>query len=254
MWSERRGNGDLSVTLWVTPPLERGGKWERFRRRCGAAYRTRTGKASLEGWCVTNYTNAAWLPVFPGCRQSCDGAQALQCQQDFKRSQTHLPEGELNGLAFGHVSVCPQLQHRGLRGLLQDLASPKRLPAKTLFTRGVHVELVVSAGIEPAAAIGGGFRRALCQLSYDTVDSCLNCTGDAGAVPAACPTQPFLRKGLSLERRSLCGTEEGRYRPPHDDYEAHVKNLFKLFFRNFIHPVTTGNFRRRSQSGIENGG
>lgn len=32
--SERRGNGDLSVTLRVTPPLERGGKWERFRRRC----------------------------------------------------------------------------------------------------------------------------------------------------------------------------------------------------------------------------
>ena len=28
----------------------------------GAAYRTRTGKASLEGWCVTNYTNAAWVP------------------------------------------------------------------------------------------------------------------------------------------------------------------------------------------------
>lgn len=93
-----------------------------------------------------------WVPVFPGCRQSCDGAQALIRQQVFKRAQTHLPEGELNDLAFGHVSMCPQLQHRGLRGLLQDLASPKRLPAKTLFTRGVHVELVVSAGIEPASS------------------------------------------------------------------------------------------------------
>lgn len=69
--------------------------------------------------------------------------------------------------------------------------------------------MVVSAGIEPAAAIGGGFRRALCQLSYDTVDSCLNCTGDAGAIPVADPAQPFLRKGLWLERRFLCGTEEG---------------------------------------------
>ena len=87
------------------------------------------------------------------------------------------PKENLNDLAFGHVSVCPQLQHRGLRGLLQDLASPKRLPAKTLFTRGVHVELVVSAGIEPAAAIGGGFRRALCQLSYDTVWGRAGCRG-----------------------------------------------------------------------------
>lgn len=71
--------------------------------------------------------------------------------------------------------------------------------------------MVVSAGVEPAAAIGGGFRRALCQLSYDTVDSCLNCTGDAGAIPVAGPAQPFLRKGLWLERRFLCGTEEGGY-------------------------------------------
>lgn len=92
--------------------------------------------------------------------------------------------------------MCPQLQHRGLRGLLQDLASPKRLPAKTLFTRGVHVELVVSAGIEPAAAIGGGFRRALCQLSYDTVDSGLNCTGDAGAVVSRWSGAAFLTEGL----------------------------------------------------------
>lgn len=51
----------------------------------------------------------------------------LWCRQSFKRSQTHLLEGELNDLAFGHVSMCPQLQHRGLRGLLQDFASPKRL-------------------------------------------------------------------------------------------------------------------------------
>ena len=129
--------------------------------------------------------------------------------------------------------MCPQLQHRGLRGLLQDLASPKRLPAKTLFTRGVHVELVVSAGIEPAAAIGGGFRRALCQLSYDTVDSGLNCTGDAGAIAVACPAQPFLRKGLWLERRFLCGTEEGGYRPPHDDYATRVNNLFEKSFEDF---------------------
>lgn len=155
-----------------------------------------------------------WARVFPRCRQSCDGAQALIRQQVFKRAQTHLPEGELNDLAFGHVSMCPQLQHRGLRGLLQDLASPKRLPAKTLFTRGVHVELVVSAGIEPAAAIGGGFRRALCQLSYDTVFSCPNCAGDAGAIAVACPAQPFLRKGLCyFERRFLCGTEEGKVSP-----------------------------------------
>ena len=64
---------------------------------------------------------------FRAASQSCDGAQALLRQQSFKRSRTHLLEGELNGLAFGHVSMCPQLQHRGLRGLLQDFASPKRL-------------------------------------------------------------------------------------------------------------------------------
>lgn len=104
-----------------------------------------------------------WVPVFPSCRQSCDGAQALQRQQVFKRSQTHLLKGELNNLAFGHVSVCPQLQHRGLRGLLQDFASPKRLPAKTLFTRGVHVELVQMTGFEPVTSLR---ERALFQLSY----------------------------------------------------------------------------------------
>ena len=81
-----------------------------------------------------------------------------------------------------------------------------------------------------------------------------NCAGDTGAIAVACPAQPFLRKGLSLERRFLCGTEEGRYRPPHDDYAIRVNNLFKLFFRNFIHPVTTGNFRRKSRSGTGNGG
>ena len=43
----------------------------------------------------------------------------------------------------------PQLQHRGLRGLLQDFASPKRLPAETLITRGVHVELAQSGGLAP---------------------------------------------------------------------------------------------------------
>lgn len=64
---------------------------------------------------------------FRAASQSCDGAQALLRQQSFKRSRTHLLEGELNGLAFGHVSMCPQLQHRGLRGLLQDFASPIRL-------------------------------------------------------------------------------------------------------------------------------
>jgi hypothetical protein len=64
---------------------------------------------------------------FRAASQSCDGAQALLRQQSFKRSQTHLLEGELNDLAFGHVSMCPQLQHRGLRGLLQDFASPIRL-------------------------------------------------------------------------------------------------------------------------------
>lgn len=69
----------------------------------------------------------------------------------------------LNDLAFGHVSMCPQLQHRGLRGLLQDFASPKRLPAKTLFTRGVHVELVQTAGFEPVTSLR---ERALFQLSY----------------------------------------------------------------------------------------
>lgn len=64
---------------------------------------------------------------FRAASQSCDGAQALLRQQSFKRSRTHLLEGELNDLAFGHVSMCPQLQHRGLRGLLQDFASPIRL-------------------------------------------------------------------------------------------------------------------------------
>ena len=64
---------------------------------------------------------------FRAASQSCDGAQALLRQQSFKRSQTHLLEGELNDLAFGHVSMCPQLQHRGLRGLLQGFASPIRL-------------------------------------------------------------------------------------------------------------------------------
>ena len=38
--------------------------------------------------------------------------------------------------------VLPQLQQRGLRGLLQDFASPKRLFRYALFTRGVHAELV----------------------------------------------------------------------------------------------------------------
>lgn len=64
---------------------------------------------------------------FRAASQSCDGAQALLRQQSFKRSRTHLLEGELKCLAFGHVSMCPQLQHRGLRGLLQDFASPIRL-------------------------------------------------------------------------------------------------------------------------------
>lgn len=72
-------------------------------------------------------------------------------------------KGELNDLAFGHVPMCPQLQHRGLRGLLQDLASPKRLPAKTLFTRGVHVELVQTTGFEPVTSLreGRSFRAEL---------------------------------------------------------------------------------------------
>ena len=86
---------------------------------------------------------------FRAASQSCDGAQALLRQQSFKRSRTHLLEGELNDLAFGHVSMCPQLQHRGLRGLLQDFASPIRLFRYTLVTRGVHVELEVSVGIGP---------------------------------------------------------------------------------------------------------
>lgn len=148
-----------------------------------------------------------------------------------------------------HLPLCysPQGGRRSfpaVRGFLY-------LYSATNSTRGA---VVVSAGVEPAAAIGGGFRRALCQLSYDTVDSCPNCAGDTGAVAAACPVQPFLRKGLSLERRFLCGTEEGRYRPPHDDYAIRVNNLFKLFFRNFIHPVTTGNFGRRSRGGTGSGG
>ena len=66
--------------------------------------------------------------------------------------------------------MCPQLQHRGLRGLLQDLASPKRLPAKTLFTRGVHVELVVSAGIEPASSSRRGALPI--ELRYRVVSGC----------------------------------------------------------------------------------
>ena len=95
-------------------------------------------------WCRrldSNQRHTSWRGALPtelrlhegGCSsfraasQSCDGAQALLRQQSFKRSQTHLLEGELKGLAFGHVSMCPQLQHRGLRGLLQDFASPKRL-------------------------------------------------------------------------------------------------------------------------------
>ena len=45
------------------------------------------------------------------------------------------------------VLVLPQLQRRGLRGLLQDFASPIRLLRYALFTRGVHVELVDAARI-----------------------------------------------------------------------------------------------------------
>ena len=128
-----------------------------------AAYAQRTGKTTFAGlrsvrlrgkrsrlWCRRQDSNlrlselALYATIRPsstaevrlhegGCSsfraasQSCDGAQALLRQQGFKRSQTHLLEGELNGLAFGHVSMCPQLQHRGLRGLLQDFASPIRL-------------------------------------------------------------------------------------------------------------------------------
>ena len=51
-------------------------------------------------------------------------------------------------LAFASRSQA-QLQHRGLRGLLQDFASPIRLSRYTLVTRGVHVELEVSVGIGP---------------------------------------------------------------------------------------------------------
>ena len=159
-------------------PLWRRGRWPWPRHGCGCSHSVwrclaamvQAGREAPNGrpfWGggVSNPDSAipspaftfmllapGWAPVFPGCRQSCDGAQALIRQQVFKRAQTHLPEGELNDLAFGHVSVCPQLQHRGLRGLLQDLASPKRLPAKTLFTRGVHVELVQTAGFEPATS------------------------------------------------------------------------------------------------------
>lgn len=99
------------------------------------------------------------------------------------------------------MSPIPQLQHRGLRGLLQDFASPIRLfplVRCTLATRrtresnpdtggieplahtsgdrrhgqGVHGEFVLSAGFEPASR---AFRRIslhspkLCQLSYDSI-------------------------------------------------------------------------------------
>ena len=81
----------------------------------------------------------------------------------------------------------------------------------TNSTRGA---VVVSAGIEPAAAIGGGFRRALCQLSYDTMDLLprgadrvvrpykgefrpeLHRGCREGGMPDHEPAQPFLRKGL----------------------------------------------------------
>ena len=134
-------------------------------------------------WCRrldSNQRHTSWRGALPtelrlhegGCSsfraasQSCDGAQALLRQQSFKRSQTHLLEGELNDLAFGHVSMCPQLQHRGLRGLLQDFASPIRLFRYTLVTRGVHVELEVSVGDRTHDLLITN--ELLCQLSYDT--------------------------------------------------------------------------------------
>lgn len=100
----------------------------------------RSTGSGADGWTRTNdippgavLYRLSYVCIEGGCSsfraasQSCDGAQALLRQQSFKRSQTHLLEGELNDLAFGHVSMCPQLQHRGLRGLLQDFASPIRL-------------------------------------------------------------------------------------------------------------------------------
>ena len=74
------------------------------------------------------------MPVFPGCQLAF-----------------HVP-------ALGYASS-PQLQRRGLRGLLQDFASPIRnvpsncvcFTTRLTFSSGVHGELELTTGIEPVS-------------------------------------------------------------------------------------------------------
>ena len=105
-----------------------------------------------------------WARVFPRCRQSCDGAQALQRQQDFKRAQTHLPE------VVSFTCIAPPTPQGALWCRRQDLNL--RLPPRAKVALSIELRLHIAAFRADSAALltGCGMPRTVCLTRVSHVD------------------------------------------------------------------------------------
>lgn len=152
-----------------------------------------------------------------------------------------LPSGKGARSALSYICksppcLCPG--GRADRGLLY-------LYSATNSTRGA---LAVSAGVEPASSSRRGALPI--ELRYRVFVPPVGRTestaptkgipartarGTPGRLPAACPAQPFLRKGLYCYERRFLSRNKGRGEcPPHFHYATRVNTLFEKFLTFFL--------------------